>query len=363
MTKSVTPIPANDSFGALAALSLALDGGPAALMTEAEVNGVPPTLTDPPTEVADHIALILESSGSTGTPKRVSLSAAALIASARATEDRLGGPGQWLLALPIRFIGGAQVLVRSIVADTQPVMMNTQLPFTVEAFVRGAALLDGPRRYTALVPTQLVRIAEVVDQDPYLFSMLRRFDAILVGGQRADFAVVQKLRALGINLVISYGMTETAGGCVYDGIPLEGVEVRLVEGLIEISGPTLAEGCGPWFATRDLGDWVDDRLEVLGRSDRVFASGGIKVSLDRIEAVCTRIAGVQQAVAVALPDREWGERAAIAYVGSPEVEIETELVAQISQAAKPVRVLRVVELPQLQSGKPDLLAVARLFAD
>ena len=363
MTKPLKLVAANDTFGALTALAEALAGEQAVFITPAEINGFAPQPEGVPEHVPDHVALVVESSGSTGTPKRISLSQRALTASALNSEERLGGPGQWLLALPINFIAGSQVLVRSLVADTQPVIMNTQLPFTAEAFVRGASLLDGERRYTSLVPAQLRRLAAEVDDNSFLFSMLRRFDAILVGGQRADMAIVQRLRSMGINLVVSYGMTETAGGCVYDGVPLSGVSVKLVDGKVAVSGPTLAEGVGPWFQTNDLGEMVDGKLEILGRADRVFASGGIKVSLERVEEVALSVAGVQAVAAVALADGEWGERAALAYEGSPEVDLDTALESQISAAARPVRVLRVGQLPQTATGKPDLIAVRQLFDD
>jgi o-succinylbenzoate---CoA ligase len=363
MSKPLKLIAANDTFGALTALAGALAGEQAVFITPAEVNGFAPKPNDLPETVPEAVALIVESSGSTGTPKRISLSTRALLASARSSEERLGGPGQWLLALPTNFIAGSQVLVRSLVADTQPVILNTQLPFTTEAFVRGASLLDGERRYTSLVPAQLARLAAAVDEDSFLFSMLRRFNAILVGGQRADMAVVHRLRSMGINIIVSYGMTETAGGCVYDGEPLTGVSIKLVDGLVAVSGPTLAEGVGPWFQTNDLGELVEGKLEVLGRADRVFVSGGIKVSLERVEEVVSSIAGVQAAAAVALADGDWGERAAIAYEGSPEAELSAALENQISPAARPVRVLRVAQLPKTATGKPDLIAIRQLFAD
>ena len=155
-------VAANDTFGALVALGEVLAGNQAVFITAPEVNGKMPETFGLPDEVEKGVGLIVETSGSTGTPKRVTLSREAILASANASQIRLGGPGQWLLALPINFVAGANVLV----ADTQPVLMNTSVPFTAEAFARSAYLMTGVRRYTSLVPTQLSRIAAAID-DPF----------------------------------------------------------------------------------------------------------------------------------------------------------------------------------------------------
>jgi O-succinylbenzoic acid--CoA ligase len=237
--------------------------------------------------------------------------------------------------------------------------MNAQLPFTTEAFVRGASLLDGPRRYTSLVPTQLHRLLSEVESDAFLFSTLRKFDAILVGGQRPNWSEIQKLKSMGINVVTTYGMTETAGGCVYDGSPLPGVEIAIEEGRVRISGPVLAEGLGGSFLSQDLGDIQEGMLEVLGRADRVLNSGGIKVSLDRVEQLLEELSGISEVAAIAVADEQWGERVAVAYSGSPEVEIEKHLMETIGVAARPVRIERMSSLPKLSSGKIDRLTLQR----
>jgi O-succinylbenzoic acid--CoA ligase len=307
-----------------------------------------------PDEVAEEVALIVESSGSTGTPKRIELSANSLLASANASADYLGGHGQWLLALPINYIAGINVLVRSVVADTQPVMMNTQLPFTAEGFSRAALLMTAERRYTSLVPLQLSKLAAAAQVDPILYSQLKRFDAILVGGQLPDMDLVNRLRSEGIKIVVSYGMAETAGGCVYDGYPLQGVDVKIESGLIAIAGPTLANGLGDWFVTQDLGDVISGRLEVLGRADRVIISGGVKVSLESVEQFAAALPGVMEVAAISIKS-SFGESVAIVYTGSPEVSFAA--LADLSIAAKPAKVIRVEKLPRLVSGKPDLMAL------
>jgi O-succinylbenzoic acid--CoA ligase len=237
--------------------------------------------------------------------------------------------------------------------------MNTQLPFTVEAFVRGASLMEEGNRFTSLVPAQLAKLTAAARDDAFVFSTLRKFSAILVGGQNPNMGDVLELRAKGINVVISYGMTETSGGCVYDGVPLDGVEVSLQAGLVKISGPVLANGLGESFLTSDLGEWVNDRLEILGRADRVIISGGLKLSLDHFEQRALELTGVDQLVAVAL-DSEFGQSVGVLYVGSESVDFAT-LAESISLAARPKRVVRVDSIPMLTSGKPDLLAARRVL--
>jgi len=358
--KKLKVVPANDTFGALNLMLDVMEGRCAGFISAPEVNGVRPEV-DVPEEVADDVGLIVESSGSTGVPKKIELSVSALKHSAEASVRRLGGPGQWLLALTPQFIAGANVLIRSVVSDSQPVIMNTQVPFTTEAFVRGASLMEGERRYTSIVPAQLERIAAEVDSDAFLFSTLRKFDAILVGGQASDFALIEGLRAKGLNIVLSYGMAETAGGCVYDGMPLDGVSIEIREGLVSVAGPVLANGLGESFLSSDLGEIVDGKLSVLGRADRVIISGGLKVSLERVEEAALSIAGVEEVAACPLAS-EWGQSVGIVYAGSPEVSFD-ELTEVISPAAKVRKSLRVEKLPRLVSGKPDLVACSSLLAD
>ena len=375
-------VAANDTFGALVALGEVLAANQAVFITAPEVNGKMPETFALPDEVEAGVGLIVETSGSTGTPKRVTLSREAILASANAAQIRLGGPGQWLLALPINFVAGANVLVRSLVADTQPVLMNTSVPFTAEAFARSASLMTAARRYTSLVPTQLARLAAALD-DPFgpsgtndfLLAQLRKFDAILVGGQAPQAEVVERLRALGIKLVITYGMTETCGGCVYDGMALDGVSVELVGSRIQISGKVLADAIsdetgshavGDHFLTSDLGEFDDaGALGVLGRIDRVIVSGGLKISLDRVEELARAVPGVAELAATAIADAEWGQRVGIVYLGSPEVadEIALALANDLGPAGKPIRVVRTDGVPRLPNGKHDLQAIKRLFEE
>lgn len=352
--KPLRSVSSLDTFAALQLIVEVMDGQVAGYIAEAEVP------SDLPESVSDEIGLVVESSGSSGEPKRIELSLAALKHSASAAIARLGGDGQWLLALPTNFIAGANVLIRSVISDTQPVNLNTRVPFTTEAFVRGASLMEGSRKYTSLVPAQLAKLAADTE-DAFVYSMLRKFDAILVGGQLPNWGVVESLKSKGINVVVSYGMTETSGGCIYDGVPLDGVSYFLDDGVISISGPVLAKGLGEVYSTNDLGETVDGKLQVLGRRDRVIISGGLKVSLERVEQAATAIPGVREAVAVPL-DSEWGQSVGLIYEGSPEAEFSS-LSQNISIAAKPKKILRMDSIPRLSSGKPDLRECLRLLAD
>ena len=375
-------VAANDTFGALVALGEVLAAKQAAFITAPEVNGKMPETFGLPETVESGLGLIVETSGSSGKPKRVTLSREAILASANAAQIRLGGPGQWLLALPINFVAGANVLIRSLVADTQPVLMNTSVPFTAEAFARSASLMTGSRRYTSLVPTQLTRLATALDdpfspsgKNDFLLAQLRKFDAILVGGQAPQDEVIEQLTELGIKIVTTYGMTETCGGCVYDGVPLDGVKVDLVGSRIRISGKVLASEISDASGTQliekslltnDLGEFDKaGLLHVLGRIDRVIVSGGLKISLDRVEELARTVPGVAELAATAIADAEWGQRVGIVYLGSPEVAdaIALALANDLGPAGKPVRVVRTDGVPKLPSGKHDLQAIKRLFEE
>lgn len=358
MAKPVKLVAANDTFGALVAVTEALAGKHALFITPPETNGLMPEVHGLPDEVDDDVAFIVQSSGSTGTPKLIELSAEAAIASAKATAERLGGSGQWLLALPLNYIAGLNVLVRSAVAETQPVMMNPSVSFTAEAFLASTSFLRSDKKFTALVPTQLSRLAIAAQHDASVLQALQSYSAILVGGQATAPALLAELRQQKVNVIETYGAAETFGGVVYDGVALAGVEVSLdSESRIQIS--SLAGK----FQSNDLGEIVDGKLHVLGRSDRVINSGGIKVSLDRVEAIAREVAGVVEMVAAPITDREWGQRVGVIYLGSPEVaeEIATQLADLLGPAAKPLRVLRVDLVPKLSNGKYDLLTAAALF--
>jgi O-succinylbenzoic acid--CoA ligase len=160
-------------------------------------------------------------------------------------------------------------------------------------------------------------------------------------------------------------MTETAGGCVFDGVPLDGVRLKIApDSRLLISGKTLADDQDDWIFTNDLAELSKDgKLNIIGRADRVIISGGLKLSLETVEYIGSDLPGVQEIAAVPLQDQTWGQRVGIAYIGSPEVadDIANQLAHLLGPAGKPIRVLRVDKLPKLQSGKTDNRLVSELF--
>lgn len=327
--------------------------------------------------VAETVALVVETSGSTGYPKRVALSAEALRASHRGSSAALGGPGQWLLALPTHYIAGAQVLIRSLLDGTEPVAVEAG-PFRPAAFRAAAARLDPRgRRYTSLVPAQLQRLLE----EPEAAAVLSGFDGVLVGGQRVPQSVAERAAAAGVRMVRTYGSSETAGGCVYNGEAFDGVTLRAQDGELTIAGPVLAEGylgdpertaaqfrLDPADGTRsyrtgDIGTIDGGLLRIEGRRDRVLISGGTNVSLERLEALLRDRDGWEDAVVLAADDERWGEVPVVfsaASIGLDEARALSR--AGIGVAAQPARVIRLREMPTTSSGKPDRTALSRLLA-
>lgn len=365
MSIPVEQVPANDAALLQEKLIQALAGDICVFVSQREINGVKVEVLDLPSEVSN-TALIIESSGSTGIPKRIQLSREALIAAAEASAKVIGS-GQWLLALPMNYIAGAMVLVRSILSNQRPVVMNTGVSFTSEAFALSSTLMTGDQRFVSLVPTQLHRLHQATTQDKFLLSQLKKFDAVLVGGQAVSSQVVDYFKDNDVKIVTSYGMAETAGGCVYDGLALPGVDLRInSNGTIGIAGKILANDVADetgFLNTQDLGELENGKLTVLGRFDRVIISGALKVSIDQIEDVAAAIPGVVEVAGCALDSAEWGQRVGLVYVGSPEVAdyMAAAVFEQLGKAAKPIRVIRVDRIPKLANGKNDLLALKRMF--
>jgi O-succinylbenzoic acid--CoA ligase len=314
----------------------------------------------------DPAPLVIETSGSTGRPKRVVLSRDAMRASVRATHDRLGGPGQWVLNLPPTYVAGVQVLFRSVLAGTEPVV-HDDLTEAVSAITR-------PRRYVSLVPTQLVRNL----RDPLQTKAMAAFDAVLVGGGPLAPARRAEAEAAGIRIVQTYGMSETCGGCVYDGFPLDGVAVKIdADGQVLVSGPVLFAGYDGepdrtsevlrdgWLVTHDLGRLDDDgRLQVLGRVDDVVISGGVKVPALAVEQVLATSPDIESVAVVGAPDPEWGERVVACVVAPARQPSLPELRDLVSPRAwAPRQLLLLDALPLLANGKVDRVALRRLVAD
>ena len=375
---------------------------------------------------AEPIALVVGTSGSTGTPKRTALTARALAASAAATERFFGsnsdGASQWLLALPAHYIAGAQVLARSVLAGTAPVIARSVIEpvhFSPEVFLQAVEHMSSARRFISLVPTQLHKLLESADADPHLgaeiHEALGSFTGILLGGAPASTDLLAAATALGLNTVTTYGSAETAGGCVYSGSVLPGVRVELVPeegmpavpdtggepaqvGRIWISGAHLASGYigdaartaehfftaadgTRWYRTDDYGLLAPDsnkscsepRLQVLGRSDDVLISGGVKISARAVATVLEEHPAVREACVVGLPDARWGTAiaAAVTLVSSalapsaagngmsPALteELCTLLRARCAEKlgapAAPKQLSILPDFPLTSTGKPD----------
>jgi O-succinylbenzoic acid--CoA ligase len=368
-------------LGVLGDLHRALNGsGPAV---------APHAANSPPQPIPDHIGdlppgltLTISTSGSTGRPKLAMLTGSALVASAEATHRRLGGPGQWVLALPAHHIAGIQVLVRSLVADKAPVCMDLAEGFTSAAFAAATAkILPGSRAYTALVPTQLVRLLASEDGR----DALSRYTATLLGGARAPLSLLIAAREAGVRVVTTYGMSETAGGCVYDGQALDVSRVQLEDdGRILLGGATVALGyLGEpeltarsfsedvdglaWFRTDDMGHLKAGALVVEGRIDDLINTGGLKVLPGLVEAALLGLDTITEAVVVGVADHEWGQVVSAAVViapGRPSPtldEVRDKLRGALPEHSLPRRLATVPEVPLLGPGKPDRAKVRRLF--
>ena len=323
----------------------------------------------PQASVRDDTAIVIATSGSTGEPKAVELSAAALTASAAASLRRIGAaPGErWLCCLPTFHIAGIGVLVRSLIAGLEPVMVAAASPEILAA--SGCS-------HVSLVPTQLRRLLDGGAGPGPVTS-------VLLGGAAPGDGLLAEARNAGWRVVTTYGMTETCGGCVYDGVPLDDVAVRLgPDEEVEISGPVLFSGYlgepgltasalrDGWFRTADLGWWrPDGGLGIRGRVDDVINTGGEKIVPGDVEAALGTCDGIADVVVVGLPDPEWGE-AVTAFVVAANPAEPPDLVGlrsvvreAVSVYAAPKRVVVVPEFPLLPSGKPDRAALRRMGAD
>lgn len=317
---------------------------------------------------------MVTTSGTTGAPKGAMLSAAALRASCAATHDRLGGPGTWLLALPTHHIAGIQVLLRSIEAGTEPAVLDVSGGFLPEALAGAISGMRGPRRYTSLVPTQLIKALN----DPAARAALADLDAVLVGGAATPKPVYERAKAEGINVVRTYGMSETCGGCVYDGVPLDGAKVRIEDGRVLLGGTMIATGyrghpdhpafAEPgWFRTEDAGTFDNGVLRISGRLDEAILTGGLVVIPQVVEAVLVSHPAISECVVLGLPDERLGQRVAVAVVptegASPTLEELREYVErELDAIAAPRELALLDELPLHGPGKPNRAKLRELLS-
>ena len=389
------------------------------------------------TEGPESLALVVGTSGSTGSPKQTALSVRALRASARATERFFADypsagsakpqratsevPAQWLLALPAHYVAGAQVLARSALAGTTPVVaasVTDGVSFTPEVFLNAAERLSCARRFVSLVPTQVHKLLEAAEANPTMgseiYDALGQFTGILLGGAPASASLLAAARELGLNVVTTYGSAETAGGCIYSGVALPGVRLRVVPedagladspvvagaeaaGRIWLGGEHLASGymgdsartashffvdahgCR-WYRTDDYGSLVPPApntpedggapaLSVLGRSDDVIITGGVKVSSHAVAAVLESHPAVREAAVAGVPDARWGAAVIAAvtlrnlpgHYGADAAETAGQLQqlcgAQLGAAGVPKVVRIVPDFPAASTGKPDRLAI------
>lgn len=362
-------------------LALALEGGhPVA----------PYAAGSPPPDLSRHaladlpegLAVVVGTSGSTGTPKRAMLTTANLRSSIGATASRLGGHGQWLLTVPGHHVAGLQVLLRSVVAGTIPQVMDLAAGFTPASWTASIDAMptgEGPT-YVSVVPTQLTRLLA----DASATRRLARFTTVLVGGAATHPGLLVHAADAGVRAVTTYGMSETAGGCVYSGLPLEGVGVHLdADRRIHLSGPVVAAGylgdpgltaqafpTPGTFRTDDVGHvGPDGVLHVEGRLDDLITTGGLKVSPRLVEEAVASLPGIREAVAVGVPDLEWGERIAVLVVpdpGRPATEVgglRDRLRGILADHALPRAVREVDAIPTRGPGKPDRAAIRALFTD
>ena len=337
--------------------------------------------TDDP--IDDDVAVVVSTSGTTGVPKGAMLTASALTASAEATHRRLGGPGRWLLALPAYHVAGLQVLIRSVVAGTTPVALS--VGFDGAELATAVASLGSDRRYASLVAAQLDKML----RDPGAAEALATLEAVLIGGGPMPQGVAERASAAGISVVRTYGMSETAGGCVYDGVPLEGVRVRVDDGAersatsrdgrVVLGGATLAKGYrNPvqpdpfaeqgWFRTDDIGT-VDDSgmLRILGRVDDAISTGGLTVLPQLVEAALATHPAVAESAVFGVADERLGQRVVAAVVVAPGcavpsvAELRAHVASTLSSTAAPREVHLVDELPRRGIGKVDRRELAARF--
>ncbi|GAA1460682.1 o-succinylbenzoate--CoA ligase [Williamsia maris] len=331
--------------------------------------------------IDDAVSLVVATSGTTGIPKGAMHTPATLSASAAATESFLGGPGGWLLALPPHHIAGLQVMLRSLRAGHTPVIIDVAGGFDPADLIAGIDAMSGPHRYTSLVPTQLIKTLD----DPSATAALREVDAVLVGGAATPALLQQRAIDAGIPIVRTYGMSETCGGCVYDGVALDGVRIRLADpnpdgiGRVVLSGPVVALGYRnlpdhPAFTTPgeyrtdDLGR-LDDAgvLSIVGRADEAISTGGLTVVPQVVEAVILSDPTVAECAVLGLPDERLGERVVAVVVAASGAVVTTERVRavaaeQLDRTAVPREVFVVDELPRRGPGKVDRAALRRTLS-
>ena len=310
----------------------------------------------PDLPVKSEVAVVIATSGSTGDPKGVELTHDALASSADATIGRIGvePDDRWLSCLPWHHVAGLQVLLRA---------RRFRTALTVhESFDVDRIAADRDLTLVSLVPTQLIRLLDGKVE-------LGHFRVILLGGAAAPASLLQRAKQAGANVVTTYGMSETCGGCVYDGKPLRDVEVRIgADGRVHLRGPMLMSGyrlrpdlteqalADGWLVTNDVGEIQDGRLVVTGRADDVIVSGGENVSADAVAAVLSDHPDIDDVAVVGVADDEWGQRvvAVIVSASPPTLEnVRAWCASRLEPVGRPHQLVVAAEIPRLAHGKLD----------
>ena len=284
--------------------------------------------------------LVISTTGSSGNIKEITIPAAALLQTSKAANNFLGAKSgdTWSLLIPINHIAGINVLARSILLNTETLG------------------IDDHATFTSIVPTQL---HSALNGDKKLLKHLKNCKKVLVGGARTPESLVHAARAEGINIVTTYGATETCGGCIYDGVPLEGVELQIVNGLIEIKISTLNNG--DWIQLNDLGEIKDGKLVVLGRNDDVIISGGENLSLIRLEKLMENLFPGQNFLALGLADEKWGQTLAIMSDKEFPKDMDQSIEENLGKIYIPKKKLTVKDIPTMGIGKYDRKSATKLF--
>jgi O-succinylbenzoic acid--CoA ligase len=256
--------------------------------------------------------------------------------------------------LPLTHIAGINVLVRSIELETDPIDLRNH----------GGTYPDAD--FTAIVPTQLFN---ALNDDTNLLAHLKSAKAVLVGGAALSEDLRSQAIASGINIITTYGMTETCGGCIYNGEALDGVSFELTENQrIKISGPVLADVLteSSWYLTQDIGTIVDGKLKVIGRADDVIISGGENISLSAIESELNKKFPQLLVAAFSTSDSKWGQVLHVAVQTQDEnvrPQISQALVSAMGNHAKPKSVILLDKLPEIGVGKVDRIFLAKLVSE
>lgn len=377
-TNGEAVLPLDPALPASRARAIATDLGAEVLIDRASDNG-PDTSAEPtaddhlvrplpdPAPVPDGTALVVRTSGSTGVARGVVLSHDALQAGVRASLLRLGCTpiDRWLCVLPLHHVAGLLVVLRARALGSEPLIHV--------GFDPAGVLGERDATHVALVPTMLRRLLACGADGT-------RTPHVLLGGAAAPSDMLERARAAGIAVTTTYGMTETSGGCVYDGVPLEGAAAAVEpDGRVLLAGPMLATGYRDghaltpltddgWLRTNDVGRWQHGQLVVTGRADDVIVTGGVNVSATAVATALRAHPAVVDAAVIGVDDPEWGQR--VVALVTPTDPAHPPLVGQLrahvrhllEQAAAPREVVVVDALPRTSLGKVDRPALARLRA-